>query len=110
MAKYTTKKKPPEPFMPLNYTMVHEGLVIIEGQKFPPPSKRITLKQKNIRVKGAKIIAKTKKGDVEFEVIRINRVKSFGEVRLHTKSMLYPGVYEVTLEYYGELNKEIASN
>jgi hypothetical protein len=76
--------------------------VIIEGLKLAPPSKRITLHQQNVRVLSAKIIYQHKKGDIEFEVTRINRIKSFNEIRLHTNSPLYPGSYIVTLEYRGK--------
>jgi hypothetical protein len=89
-----------------SYKNQGHGHLFIEGQKLPPPSKRITLLQKNIKVLSAQIIHKHKKGDIEFEVIRINRVKSFGEVRLHTASMLYPGNYEIKIEYTGELEEE----
>lgn len=84
--------------------------LVIEGQKFPPPSKRITLHQKSIKVLGAKIIYKSKKGDIEFEVIRINRIKSFGEVRLHTNNLLYPGSYEVSLEFSGKIDEDNLTN
>jgi hypothetical protein len=85
-----------------------EGIkkLIIEGLKPPPPSKRITLLQKNLKVIDAKIIYKHKKGDIEFELKRINHIKSFGEVRLHTSNILYPGSYIITLSYMGELDKE----
>lgn len=71
----------------------------------PPPSKRITLNQKNTKVLNAKIIYKHIKGDIEFEVSRINHIKSFEEIRLHTNNILYPGTYVVTLEYKGELDE-----
>lgn len=95
-------------FNPQTYTLKKSDgfcLLEIKGQKLPPPSKRITLNQKNIKVQSAKIVQKHKKGDIEFNVIRINRIKSFGEVRLHTDSTLYPGTYVVTLEYTGELDE-----
>jgi hypothetical protein len=106
-AKNTTKKN----FQATSYTIINQNkasvnCVVIEGQKLPPPSKRITLHQKNIKILNAKIIYKHKKGDIEFEVIRINHLKSFGEVRLHTNSILYPGTYLVTLEYIGEVDSK----
>ncbi len=64
-----------------------------------PPSKRISLHQKSIRITNAKIIHKTKKGPLEHEIIRINYLPTFQEVRIHTKQILYPGEYEVVLEY-----------
>jgi hypothetical protein len=106
-AKNTTKKN----FQATSYTITSKNKsgissVVIEGQKLPPPSKRITLHQKNIKVLSAKIIYKHKKGDIEFEISRINHLKSFGEVRLHTNSILYPGTYLVTLEYIGEVDSK----
>jgi hypothetical protein len=94
-------------FKPLSYRINKIGdvnSVEIEGQKLRPPSKRITLNQSSIKVQNAKIIYKYKKGNVEYEVSRINHIKSFGEVRLHTNNILYPGNYVVTLEYSGELD------
>jgi hypothetical protein len=84
----------------------NKNQLVIEGYKLPPPSKRVTLHQNNIKVLGAKIIFKHKKGDIECEVIRINHLKSFGEIRLHTSSILYPGHYVVTINYTGQLNEE----
>jgi hypothetical protein len=78
----------------------------IEGQKLRPPSKRITFNQKSLKIIGAKIIYKHKKSDIEFELKRINHVKSFGEVRLHTNNILYPGNYTVILTYTGDLDEE----
>jgi hypothetical protein len=92
-----------------NYRTVNESnsaQLIIDGYKLPPPSKRITICQKNIKVLSAKIVYKHKKGDQQIDVVRINHLKSFGEVRLHTNVTLYPGNYEVTLRYQGELNEE----
>jgi hypothetical protein len=99
------KKK--DNFKPSAYTIHKEDnkfFVKIEGQKLAPPSKRITFNQPGIKVLSAKIIHKHKKGDIEFEIIRINHLKSFGEVRLHVNSMLYPGSYTITMEFSGELD------
>ena len=92
-----------------NYTISdneNSKKIIIEGQKLPPPSKRITLHQKNIKILSAKIIHKHKKGDIEFEVVRINHIKSFNEIRIHTNSILYPGTYILTLSYTGQIDEE----
>lgn len=100
------KKKPN--FKPESYRLyIKDGSLCVEiiGLKLPPPSKRITLNQKNIKVLSAKIVYKHKKGDIEFEVIRINRMKTVGEIRLHTHNLLYPGMYILALEYKGELDE-----
>jgi hypothetical protein len=73
--------------------------LIITGQKLAPPSKRIALHQKNLKIISSRITAMTKQGPREHEVARINHLPSFQEVRLHTKELLYPGDYEIFLEY-----------
>lgn len=73
--------------------------LIISGRKMPPPNKRITFHQKGLKIISAKIIRKDKKGPQEYEIKRINHLPTFEEVRLHTKELLYPGDYEIVLEY-----------
>ncbi len=105
------KNRPSYNFKPSRYKLkiktnqkdgTFEGVLEIEGQKLPPPSKRITLNQKGLKISSATVIYKHKKGDIEFEVSRINHLKSFQEVRLHTNNLLYPGQYIVKLEYSGK--------
>jgi hypothetical protein len=96
-----------------NYTKSEEAgfkKIVLNGHKLPPPSKRITLNQTGIKILDAKIIHHHKKGDIEFEIIRLNRVKTFGETRLHTSVIMYPGSYTVILEYSGDLNEEALKN
>jgi len=81
-------------------------ILTLEGQKLPPPSKRITLRQCNIRATKAGITAKTKRGDTVFDVVRINHLKSFREIRLHTDNILYPGTYVIEVEFTGLLDEE----
>jgi hypothetical protein len=89
-----------------SYTLEGPGKIIITGRKLPPPSMRITLHQKNIRILAVKIIHKSKKGDIGYEVGRINHIKSFGETRLHTKNILYPGTYQLFIEFSGDLDED----
>jgi hypothetical protein len=113
MVKNKAKKtRLPYDFKPLQYCLALKlddnsgrftGQLTIEGQKMPPPSKRITLQQNALKVTGAKIIHKQKNAEIEFEFSRINHLKSFGEVRLHTKNIIYPGQYSVILEYSGKI-------
>lgn len=65
----------------------------------PPPSQRITLHQKGLKIISAKIFRRDKAGQKEYEIKRINHLPTFEEVRLHTKELLYPGDYEIVLEY-----------
>lgn len=75
------------------------GHLIITGQKLPPPSKRITLHQDGLKITSAKIFRAQKNVTEEHEVIRINHLKTRGEVRLHCRSLLYPGQYRLELEF-----------
>lgn len=73
--------------------------LVIQGQKVPPPSMRITLHQEAIRITKAKVIRFYKRISEEHEVIRINHLNSRQEVRLHCGNKLFPGRYEITLEF-----------
>lgn len=113
MPKNATKKaRLPYNFKPLTYELklvvnsdkkAFLGELIIEGQKMPPPNKRITLNQKGLKVIKAQIIYHHKNGDIYLEVARINHLKSFEEVRLHVNTIMYPGAYTLTLQYCGKL-------
>lgn len=101
-----------EQFQPENYALsldldpdklVFSGKVTITGQKTGRPSQRITFHQKALRINSAKIIHHGKKEAVEIPISRINPHKSYDEVRLHAGQMLYPGKYEVTLEFSGKI-------
>ena len=71
----------------------------ITGKKLPPPSKRITLHQKGIKIVNAKITRLDKRGANDYEIVRINHLPTFEQVRLHTKEIMYPGPYQIELEY-----------
>ncbi len=91
-------------FQPQSYELRFEpsgtqASLLILGNKVDRPSHRITLHQKKLKISAAKINRKDKKGVVEFSVDRINHLNSFEEARLHTKETLYPGQYEILLEY-----------
>jgi len=80
------------------------GKVKISGRKTGRPSQRITLHQKDLKIQSAKIIKKDKKsGQSEIIVDRINQHKSFDELRLHTKEQLFPGEYEIEIEFSGRI-------
>jgi hypothetical protein len=79
----------------------------ITGNKLPPPSKRITLNQKGVKVIKASIVYHHKKGDQTIDVKRINHIKSFEEVRIHTEQVLYPGSYTITLEFRTSDSKQL---
>lgn len=75
------------------------GLLRIMGSKTGKPSKRITLHQKGLKILTAEIIYERKQKIFNYQIARINRVKSFEEVRLHTKEIMYPGPYTINLTF-----------
>lgn len=83
---------------PRSYNLEGTELRII-AKKIGPPSKRITLHQKGLKIIGAKITRLDKRGTAEYETVRINHLPTFEQVRLHTKETMYPGPYQIELEY-----------
>ena len=97
-----SKKKLSEAFLPERYELSLSGSecrLVIAGQKLPPPSKRISLHQKGLKIISAKIVRVDKRGPKEYEVIRINHLPTIQQVRLHCKELQYPGNYQITLHY-----------
>lgn len=89
-------------FQPNKYQLHLDGdacQLVLSGKKLPPPSKRITLHQKGLKVAAVQIVRRDKKGDQQFTVARINYLPTFEQVRLHTKEILYPGIYQIDLKY-----------
>ncbi len=102
-------------FTPENYnlslhpdkdTMTFAGTITITGKKIGRPAKRITFHQKDLKVQSAKI-KKLGKQPAEIEVSRINTHNSFDELRLHTDNLIYPGIYEVTIEFSGVITPQM---
>lgn len=80
------------------------GEIIISAKKSGRPSKRITLHQKGLTITSASIRHFDKKGTVTTVIVdRINTHNSFDEVRMHTETMLYPGVYEIHVCFEGNI-------
>ena len=101
-------------FQPSSYTLKIEpnrtaltftGSVTIKGKKTGRPSQRITLHGKDLKVISATLVKHDKKGDQPFTVDRINLQKSFNEIRLHSKTLLYPGEYTINLEFTGIITR-----
>lgn len=89
-------------FLPEKYRLEVDGnacRMTILGRKLPPPSKRITLHQKGMKIRTAEITSLDKKQQKAQEVIRINHLPTFQEVRLHTADTIYPGQKRIVLEY-----------
>jgi aminopeptidase N len=82
------------------------GRVIISGQKTGRPSQRLTLHQKDLKIKSAKLSRIDKKsGSQPIDISRHNTQKSYDELRLHAGQMLYPGHYVIELEFSGKITE-----
>lgn len=103
-----------ESFRPENYNLEinldpegrkFNGWVTIRGQKTGRPSQRLTFHAKDLKITKAALHKINKKGSntdgTEIIVDRINTHKTYDEVRLHSKTMLYPGEYHIVLEFNG---------
>lgn len=105
-----------EQFVPENYRLYLEldpyqdtfsGRVTVSGEKIGRPSKRITFHQKGIRVTSARINKHGKNGISDIATDRVNTHRTYDEVRVHTSELLYPGHYEVELEFQGKITKNM---
>ena len=83
------------------------GKVVIDGLKKGRPSNRITFHQKNLNIKNVLVTRIDSKGNVEHKTSRINYQRSYDEVRLHFKELLYPGRYRIEIEYTGKINTQL---
>lgn len=87
---------------------VFSGRVKITGQKTGRPSKRLTLHQKGLKIKSAEMLFYDKrKGPIKIGLSRINTHGRFDEVRLHAAELLFPGRYELTLEFSGKITEQM---
>lgn len=112
-----TVKRLAEEFRPEHYilqltpnaeTLKFSGQVVISGHKTGRPSRRITLHQRGLKVTGAHLVHRGKKGEKELKVIRINIHKTYEEVRLHTTELIYPGAFTIALEFEGSISKAMS--
>lgn len=103
-----------EQFQPASYilkihpdtsSMTFSGTVQIHGKKLGRPSQRLTFHQKDLNITSAKVVKHERGENKELIIDRINKQKSFDEVRLHATEMIYPGEYTVTLEFSGNITK-----
>ncbi len=81
------------------------GKVTISGRKTGKPSKRLTFHQTDLKIKKASLIKHDKTGTREIEITRINNHNSSSEVRLHTEENIYPGQYDVYMEFYSNITE-----
>lgn len=82
------------------------GSVIIRGRKTGRPSSRITLHQKGLKIKSASIIHHHKNGKQDIELARHNTHKAYDELRIHSKNILYPGSYELSIEFEAGITQQ----
>src|SRR5690606_21469018 len=85
--------------------MTFRGTVIIRGRKIGRPSQRLTFHQKDLTITSTTITKIHKNEETDMHVDRINVQKSFDEVRLHTKDMLIPAEYNITIAFTGKITK-----
>ncbi|MBX4201625.1 M1 family metallopeptidase [Candidatus Saccharibacteria bacterium] len=82
------------------------GTVKIIGRKTGRPSSRLTFHQKGLKTESAQIKRIDKKtGDTKLELDRHNTQNSYDELRLHSKVVLYPGKYEIELQFSGKITE-----
>lgn len=87
--------------------MTFTGTVTVTGQRRGRPSQRFTFHQKDLVVTSARITHHGKKDAAEVVVDRMNTQKTRGEVRLHSKTLLYPGQYTVTMDFRGTITDQM---
>ena len=101
-----------EQFVPENYKldinidpkkMTFSGTVIVKGKKVGRPSQRITFHQKGLSISTATLTKHDKNGDEEITLDRTNKHETLHELRLHSKSMLYPGNYTAKISFEGKI-------
>jgi len=105
-----------EQFLPKHYILeltpdrdkhTFKGMVIVSGQKVQRPNQRLTFHQSGLKVIKATVTFHDKRGDQDIVVDRINHHANYDEVRLHTKSKLYPGTYTVRMEFSGKITRQM---
>lgn len=85
-----------------------DGKMIVRGAVKGRPRKRLTFHQKDLSIKNVTIVHNDKKGvKKNVEIDRINSHAGYDEIRLHTKTVLYPGKVEVTLEFSGKITDQM---
>jgi aminopeptidase N len=84
-----------------------EGTVLIKGTQTGPPSKRVTLHQKGLKINSAKIFKFDKKSSnkYELEISRLNTQQKLDELRIHSKDLIYSGIYELEIRFSGKISE-----
>lgn len=87
--------------------MTFDGSVVVRGKKVGRPSQRITFHQKDLNITEATVRRSDKKDEKLYKVNRINKQKTYDEVRLHCDEMLYPGQYTIMLYFSGKITRNM---
>lgn len=88
--------------------LTFNGTVVISGRRTGRPSERLTFHQKDLKVSEASIVAIDKKGIKKpLNITRKVLQNSYDELRLHTEETIYPGEYEVTLSFSGDITRNM---
>jgi len=83
---------------------IFSGKITVTGQKVGRPSQRLTFHQNDLKITSATLTKTEKTGGKEIAIERINHHATLNEVRLHSDEMLYPGEYNVIMEFKGTIN------
>jgi aminopeptidase N len=84
------------------------GKIEIIGKKTGRPNQRITLHQKDLKISNVKIVSRNKNGyDQNIDISRVILQNSYDEVRIHTESIFYPGEYTVSMNFSGQITKNM---
>ena len=86
-------------------TMHFQGSLLLKGVKKGRPSKRIVLHAKKLKITSAQITHLSRHGKSDIVVSRIVFHAGYNEVRLHSDSLIYPGEYEIELNYSAKITR-----
>ncbi len=87
-----------------NQKMIFSGQVIITGKKTGRVNKRFTFHQKDLTISSATIDKLDKNNLVRVPISRINHHNTLNEIRLHSNDLIYPGNYQITMNFSGKIN------
>ncbi|MCA9342723.1 M1 family metallopeptidase, partial [Candidatus Saccharibacteria bacterium] len=103
-------------FQPTNYkleiqidrdNLTFNGTILITGQKVGRPTRRLVFHQNGLRVTSAEVVAKGRDQDIKVNIDRILHHKKFDEIRLHSKQSIFPGKYQIKLQFKGKITDDM---
>ena len=90
---------------PDKQAMTFTGIVKISGKKAGRPAKRLTLHAKDLKINSVNLVLIDRSGKREINIERVVLHKAYDELRLHTNELLYPGEYEVEINFSGQITR-----